>query len=119
MAKVLIAEDSDMMRKIAKMAVEKGGHQVFEASNGVEAVDVAKKEGPQVILLDAEMPEMDGWEACKAIKTDSKTSGARVLMCTGHDLSGEQDQLKEAGADGYITKPYQAQKVLEKVNSLL
>ena len=119
MAKILIAEDSDMMRKIAKMALEKGGHQVIEAANGAEAVEMAKKELPQVILLDAEMPQMDGWEACRAIKSDAKTSKTKVLMCTGHDLSEEQDKIKEAGADGYITKPYQVQQVLSKVNNLM
>ena len=97
MAKILIADDSDMMRKIAKMTIEKGGYQVVEASNGAQAVELAQKELPQLILLDAEMPEMDGWEASKAIKANPATSSIPVLLCTGHDLSGEEDQLKESG----------------------
>ncbi len=119
MAKVLIAEDSDMMRKIAKMSLEKGGYTVIEAKNGLEAVELAKKELPQVILLDAEMPEMDGWQACKAIKSNPQTSNIPVLMCTGHDLSEEQEQLKAVGASDYITKPYQVNQIIEKVSQVL
>lgn len=119
MAKILIAEDSDMMRKIAKMALEKGGHIVIEARNGKEAVELACKETPQLILLDAEMPEMDGWEACKTIKSNPQTSKIPVLMCTGHDLSEEPEQLTSVGADGYITKPYQATQILQKVSQFL
>jgi CheY-like chemotaxis protein len=119
MAKILIAEDSDMMRKIAKMSVEKGGHQVIEATNGAEAVDLAEKELPQLILLDAEMPEMDGWEACKKIKSSAQTANIPVIMCTGHDLSEEPEQLKEAGATDYIIKPYNPAQMIEKIKTIL
>jgi len=119
MAKILVADDSDMMRKIAKMALEKGGHSVVEAKNGAEAVEVASREMPSLILLDAEMPEMDGWEACKAIKANAATANIPVLMCTGHDLSEEPELLANAGADGYITKPYNSAQILEKVNGAL
>jgi CheY-like chemotaxis protein len=119
MVKVLIADDSDMMRKIAKMSLQKGGHEVIEAKNGVEAVDMAVKELPQIVLLDAEMPEMDGWEACKTIKSNPVTANIPVLMCTGHDLSEEPEQLTAAGANGFISKPYQPAVMLEKINSVL
>ena len=119
MAKILIADDSVMMRKIAKMALEKGGHSVVEAGNGAEAVAAASKELPNLILLDAEMPEMDGWEACKAIKANHATANIPVLMCTGHDLSEEPEALTDAGANGYITKPYNSAQILEKVNAAL
>ncbi|MBN1824101.1 MAG: response regulator [Endomicrobiales bacterium] len=119
MAKVLIADDSDMMRKVAKMSIEKGGHQVIEASNGKQAVEIATAEMPQVILLDAEMPEMDGWEAAKTIKANEKTKNIPILICTGHDLTGEEDQLKEAGIGDAISKPYNPAQMLEKINKVL
>jgi CheY-like chemotaxis protein len=108
MAKVLIADDSSMMRKIAKMSLEKGGHTVLEAEDGAKAVELAKQEMPQIVLLDAEMPEMDGWEACKALKSDAQTAQIPVLMCTGHDLSEEPEQLTSSGANGFVLKPYNA-----------
>jgi CheY-like chemotaxis protein len=119
MAKVLIADDSAMMRKIAKMSIEKGGHTVVEAENGLEAVEKAKSELPQIILLDAEMPEMDGWEACKAIKTDAGTASIPVFMCTGHDLSEEPEMLKSCGANGYIMKPYTPEILLAKITEVV
>lgn len=115
MAKVLIADDSDMMRKIAKMALEKGGHTVIEAANGQQAVELAQKELPDIILLDAEMPCVDGWEACKMIKSNPQTASIVVLMCTGHDLSEEPEMLTSCGATDYITKPYQPAQILEKI----
>lgn len=119
MAIILIADDSDMMRKIAKMSIEKGGHTVIEAHDGSEAVALAKSGNPQVILLDAEMPVMDGWEACKAIKADPQTAKIPVLMCTGHDLSEEPEQLTAAGANGCITKPYNPAQMLAKIQEVL
>ena len=119
MAKVLIADDSDMMRKIAKMSLEKGSHTVIEAADGQEAVEKTKAELPDIVLLDAEMPEIDGWEACKLIKADPQTSKIPILMCTGHDLSEEPETLTEAGANGYISKPYNPAQMLEKVKAAL
>ena len=119
MSKILIADDADLMRKIAKMSLEKGGHQVIEASDGLQAVELAKSEKPDLVLLDAEMPEMDGWEASKAIKSDPSTSSIPVLMCTGHDLTGEEDQLADAGASGFIPKPYNPAAMLEKIKEVL
>ena len=119
MATILIADDSDMMRKIAKMTIEKGGYAAVEAANGAEAVEVALKEMPQLILLDAEMPEMDGWEASKALKANPVTAGIPILICTGHDLSDEEDLIKESGVSGYISKPYNPAQMIAKIKETL
>lgn len=119
MTKILIADDSDMMRKIAKMTLEKGGYQVVEASNGALAVEMALKEMPQLILLDAEMPEMDGWEASKALKANQATASIPILICTGHDLSDEGDLIKECGVGGYISKPYNPAQMITKIKETL
>ena len=119
MAKILVADDSDMMRKIARMSLLKGGHEVVEAKDGSEAVQMSTSEMPQLILLDAEMPEMDGWEASKAIKSDAKTSSIPVIMCTGNDLNEDIEEFKNSGADGFIIKPYQADALLQKVKDAI
>ena len=119
MTKILIADDSDMMRKIAKMSVEKGGFSVVEAANGAQAVEVALTELPQLILLDAEMPEMDGWEASKALKSNPATANIPILICTGHDLSDEGDLIKECGVGGYISKPYNPGQMIAKIKEVL
>jgi CheY-like chemotaxis protein len=119
MIKILIADDSDMMRKIAKMTIAKGGYEVIEASNGAQAVEIAQKQLPQLILLDAEMPEMDGWEATKALKTNPLTSAIPVLICTGHDLSEEDELVKSSGINGYVSKPYNPDQMLSKIKEVL
>lgn len=115
--KVLLADDSGAMLKIGTMCLEKLGLTVVTASDGNEAVEKAKAESPEIVLLDAEMPEMDGWEACQEIK--KILPKVPVLMCTGHDLSSEEDQLKEAGAADYITKPYNPDSMAEKLKPFL
>lgn len=117
--KILIADDSDMMRKIAKMTIGKDGYDVIEASTGAQAVEIAIKEQPQLILLDAEMPEMDGWEATKALKKNPQTVGIPILICTGHDLCEEDDLVKESGISGYICKPYNPVQMISKIKEVL
>lgn len=119
MAKILIADDSNMMLQFAKVCLEKAGHTVVSASDGNEAVQKAESEKPDIILLDAEMPEMDGWEAAEAISKNPSTAHIPKLMCTGHDLSGEEEQLQKVGAKGYISKPYQSAQMIEKVKEVL
>lgn len=115
--KVLLADDSGAMQKIGVMYLEKLGVSVVTASDGAEAIEKAKTEKPDIVLLDAEMPEVDGWEACQEIK--KLFPNVPVLMCTLHDLSGEADQLKEVGASGYITKPFSPDSIAAKIKPYL
>lgn len=119
MAKILVADDSAMMLQVAKMTLEKAGYTVVAAADGAEAVAKSLSDKPDLVMLDAEMPEMDGWEAAESIAKNPATAGIPVLICTGHDLSEELDQLKKVGARGFITKPYQAAQLLDKVKSIL
>lgn len=119
MAKILVADDSNMMLQIAKMNLEKAGHAVVTAADGNEAVAKAQSEKPELILLDAEMPEMDGWEAAESISKNPATANIPILMCTGHDLTGEESELERVGAKGFITKPYQPAQMLEKIKSVI
>jgi two-component system, cell cycle response regulator DivK len=119
MAKVLVADDSDIVRKIARMSLTPGGHSIVEAHDGNEAVALARSEHPDIILLDAEMPEMDGWEACKVIKADAATAGIPIIMCTGNDLAEDPEDLNKSGANGYVIKPYDPETILKKIADTL
>ena len=112
-----MADDSGAMLKIGEMILSKLGCEVVTAVDGNEAVAKATAEKPDIVLLDAEMPEMDGWEACKEIRKGFPA--IPILMCTGHDLTGEEGQLTEAGADGFITKPYNHATMGEKLKPYL
>lgn len=119
MARVLVADDFGLMRNIAKAALQAGGHTVIEAQDGLEAVELAKMSKPDLIMLDAEMPDMDGWEACKTIKSDPATQQIPVIICTGNDLADEPELLTQNGANGYIMKPYKEEQLLAKVKEFV
>lgn len=111
--KVLLADDSAVLLKIARAMVEKGGHSVVDAPNGRVAVEKAKAEKPDIIVLDAEMPEMSGLEALQAIKADPGLNAIPVYIYTGHDLGGpEEAGFKSAGAAGCYSKPYKPDVLL-------
>ena len=118
MAKVLIVDDAAFMRMMIKDILEKNGFEVVgEASNGIVAVDLYKKEKPDVVTMDITMPDMDGIEAVKAIKEFDPT--AKVIMCSA---MGQQSMVMDAikaGAKDFIVKPFQADRVLEAINKVL
>lgn len=112
MAKVLLVDDSPLLLKIGRALLEKEGHSVLTAPNGREGVAAAKSGSPQVIFMDAEMPDMDGPEACRALKADPSTRSIPVYICTGHDLSDEQTKkFRSAGAIGWLQKPYKSEDI--------
>ena len=118
MAKVLIVDDAAFMRMMIKDILEKNGFEVVgEASNGIVAVDLYKKEKPDVVTMDITMPDMDGIEAVKAIKEFDPA--AKVIMCSA---MGQQPMVMDAikaGAKDFIVKPFQADRVLEAINKVL
>jgi CheY-like chemotaxis protein len=116
MAKVLLVDDSPLLLKIGRALLEKEGHTVLTALNGREAVAAAKTGGPQVIFMDAEMPDMDGTEACRALKADASTKAIPVYICTGHDLTPEQTKkFRSAGAIGWLQKPYKSEEMSDLI----
>ena len=118
MTRVLIVDDAAFMRMMIKDILQKNGFEVIgEASNGIEAVDLYKKEKPDVVTMDITMPDMDGIEAVKEIK--SFDPGAKVIMCSA---MGQQSMVMDAiksGAKDFIVKPFQADRVLEAIRKVV
>ena len=113
-----MVDDSPLELKIGKTLLEKENHSVVTAKDGREAVTMAKKESPQIIFMDAEMPDMDGAEACKVLKSDAATKKIPVYICTGHDLNGEHAAaFKAAGADGCLQKPFKTEEMLPLIEN--
>ena len=92
---------------------------VLEARDGKEAVDMARKHKPSLILMDIIMPNMDGYNACSMIKTDKATTGIPVVMLTGLDYELNKKLTKAIGADDYITKPFTLEKLLNTIGKFL
>jgi CheY-like chemotaxis protein len=116
--KVLIADDEKYIRILVKSILVKS-YVVLEARDGEEAINIARTQSPDLILMDIMMPKLDGVGACKVIKSDSVTEGIPVIMVTVRGDRLDQEYAKNMGADGYITKPFTSQKLLDIVNRFL
>ena len=116
--KILIADDEPGVRLLVSRILEEE-YTVLEAADGEEAIDIAKGQQPALILMDLMMPNMDGYAACLRIKADQATKGIPVIILTGigHELN--KRFAEEMGADGYITKPFTRESLLEEMRQLL
>ena len=116
--KILIADDEPNIRLLVSGMLGKD-YIVLKASDGEEAIRVARSEQPDLVLMDIMMPKVDGYTACHAIKTDQVTKATPVVMLTGvgHELNKKLSQ--EMGADGYITKPFNSGDLMKAVNQIL
>src|SRR5262249_9611301 len=114
--RILLAEDGLTNQRFAVDLLENRGHSVAIANNGREAVELSAREPFNVILMDVQMPEMDGLEASKRIRERERKGGANrlsIIAMTAHAMKGDREQCIEAGMDAYISKPIRAQELLQ------
>jgi DNA-binding response OmpR family regulator len=116
---LLIAEDDPLLLPLLKATFRTSGLRVLTAGTGTQALDLARAERPDLMLLDVGLPEMSGYEVCRALKTDPETAGIRVVMLTARAGLADQRLAAEAGAETYLTKPFSPGALLEVVRSLL
>ncbi|OIQ30027.1 MAG: DNA-binding response regulator [Bacteroidetes bacterium MedPE-SWsnd-G2] len=117
--KILLVDDEPDILEIVGYNLKSEGYQVFTASNGAEGVKQAKKEKPQLIILDVMMPEMDGIEACELIRANPDLDNSIITFLTARGEDYSQLAGFDAGADDYITKPVKPKVLVSKVNALL
>ena len=117
MAKVLVVDDSEFMRKVLRNILEAGGYKVIEARNANEAIERFSKEGADVITMDIVMPDQDGIEAVKRLKEANQ--GVKIIMVSALGHQRTVMRSLEAGAVDFIIKPFTADDVLESVNAVL
>jgi CheY-like chemotaxis protein len=115
--RILLAEDNMVNQKLTVRLLEKRGHTVVVAKTGKEALAVWKREPFDVVLMDVQMPEMDGFEATSAIREAERITGGHtpIIAMTAHAMAGDRQRCLTAGMDGYISKPIQAQTVFEAI----
>ncbi|HEX9008548.1 MAG TPA: response regulator [Patescibacteria group bacterium] len=118
--KILVAEDDELYGKVYLNKLTKEGYQVFLVLNGKEAIEVAKRERPDLILMDIIMPVMDGFTALKEIKSDPATQNLRVLIMSNLSQDADISKAKEMGAEDYFVKSnISISEFIEKINSML
>jgi CheY-like chemotaxis protein len=116
---VLVVDDFLDAREMYSQYFEFSGFRVAEAANGAEAVEKAIDLSPHVILMDLSMPGMDGWEATRRLKADSRTRNIPIIALTGHALTGFEQSARQAGCDAFVTKPCLPDALVAEVRRLI
>ena len=119
MAKILIAEDERDIRDLVAFTLRFAGYEVFAAANGEEAVEMAPKVSPDLILMDVRMPRMTGYEACKVMKANPDLKDIPVVFLTARGQETEIQQGLDAGAEEYLLKPFAPDQLTDRVKVIL
>lgn len=120
MPRILYVEDNDDNVFMLKMRLElEDGFDVLVAGDGANGVAVAAAEGPDLILMDLNLPVMDGWEATRRIKADASTRDIPIIALTAHAMAGDREKALAAGCDDFDTKPIDLERLLTKIRAVL
>ena len=117
--RILLVEDTEDNRQIVRDLMESVGYDLIEAEDGAAGVALAAEHRPDLILMDIQLPVMDGYEACRRIKADPDLRHIPIIGVTSYALSGDEARAKEAGCDAYVPKPFSPRQLLAKVNEFL
>ena len=112
---ILIVEDEPKNLKLASDLLQASGYTTIEATDGKQGVELAKAKNPDLILMDIQMPVMDGLEATRILKRDTTTKDIPVLALTSYAMKGDEERILEAGCNGYLAKPFDIQELLKEV----
>jgi len=119
MKKILIVDDQFELRELVEITLKSDDYQVFQAENGRQAIEIAKSEKPDLIIMDVMMPEMGGIEATRIIKSEPETKECIVLMLTAKSDEEDRQEGFTAGASGYLSKPFSPLELLHQVEKYL
>src|SRR6266566_9461742 len=115
-ARILVVDDDPQIRRVLRTALVAQDYEAIDARNGEEAIERLREEKPDLIILDVNMPRMNGLEACRAIRSTSDTP---IIMLTVRDAESDKIQALDAGADDYVTKPFSSPELLARIRAAL
>jgi CheY-like chemotaxis protein len=119
MARILLVEDNDMNRDMLSRRLQRKGHDVLLAADGMQAILMAESEAPDLILLDMSLPVIDGWEAARRLKASPATARVPIVALTAHAMAGDREKALAAGCDDYDTKPVDFLNLTTKIDKIL
>src|SRR5262245_57374156 len=119
MPKILLIEDNEQNRDALSRRLQRRGYDVIMASDGKQGVVTAQTELPDLILMDLNLPDVDGWEATRQLKAAPDTRAIPVLAMTAHAIAGDQERALQAGCDDYHAKPVEFPRLLTQIEALL
>jgi CheY-like chemotaxis protein len=117
--KILIVEDNFDNSQLVQLLLEREKFKISTAVNGKEGLEVARREHPDLIVLDLDMPVMSGWDMLQQLKADPAIRDTRVVVVTAHLLPGERDRAVEANADGFVSKPFTVNELVSEIKGCL
>ncbi|MBT8149727.1 MAG: response regulator [Pseudomonadales bacterium] len=119
MTDILIVEDNELNRDMLTRRLERKGFKVRSVGDGQQALDGIADQRPDIVLMDMDLPVLDGWSTCSALRKDPATASLPVIALTAHAMSDDKQKALNAGCNDYTTKPIDFPLLLEKINSLL
>ena len=119
MAKILVVDDDARNLRLAVTVLEQAGHEVLSAEGGVEGIEAARVHAPDLVLMDVQMPGMDGITVLRRLRAEPRTAALRVVALTALAMKGDAEQLRAEGFDGYLEKPIRYKEFLASVAALL
>ena len=119
MRTILVVEDQEDNRQILRDLLGSAGFRMVEAHDGVQALTVARSQRPDLILMDIQLPLVDGYQATRSIKRDPELKHIPIITVTSYALSGDEQRARDAGCDAYVAKPYSTRHLLAKIGQFL
>ena len=117
--RILVVEDQDDNRRILRDLLTASGYELIEAVDGEQGLTAAEQEHPDLILMDIQLPGIDGYEVTRRIKANEALRGIPIIAVTSYALSGDDQKAFEAGCDAYVTKPFSPRQLLAKIREYL
>jgi two-component system, cell cycle response regulator DivK len=117
--RILIVEDQEDLRGVLRDLLSGSGYAVVEAADGQDGVSKAKSERPDLILMDIQLPVIDGYEATRQIKVDPMLAKTPIIAVSSFAMKGDEEKARAAGCDHYVTKPYSPLQLLRTIRSIL
>jgi CheY-like chemotaxis protein len=119
MPKIVLIEDNAENREALSRRLQRRGYEVLVAPDGQQGVELVKAEKPDLVLMDMNMPVLDGWQATRMIRADDDMKSVPVIGLTAHALAGDREKALEAGCSDYHTKPVEFARLLEQIEVLI
>ena len=119
MARILLVEDSEQIYDFLSRRLQKRGHEVLMAHDGETGLEAAKSSLPEIVLLDMNLPVMDGWTVAKSLRADPSTQAIPIIALTAHALAGDRERVMQAGCTDYHPKPIDFTKLLGQIDDLV
>jgi two-component system cell cycle response regulator DivK len=119
MSRVLVVEDNPQNLKLARLVLSKAGFEVLEAGDGEQGVRLAREQLPDLVLMDVQMPGLDGLGAVRLLRGDPRTARLKVVALTAQAMKGDRERILAAGCDGYLAKPFDYRELLATVARVL